>query len=391
MQSIRLLRKHLRRRVEIARVVRRGRRRFSGDARFRMDSVQRGLLPRAISAADDTALLKRICDAWSKSMENQSTSCETFQSHAWWRAIQEKDLEGVMRALATRDYDSLRSMYRNFFRDPCGAGVSGMPFSRTSRRYGTGASFRELQLIDTLHRIDLWRSSRGAHSALSELKTPDIGNPFGTVVNGVFVRSGCEDQHYCAQKIIELVASRQTPLVAEIGGGFGGMAYYLVRDHPGVTYADFDLPETIALASYYLLSAFPDMKATLYGEAELNAHTLQTSRMVLMPCFAIANMPAGSVDLTFNARLLFDLSPKSLHQYLTEIARTTHGYVLHLNRKEPSLAAHAWFQKNASEFELIHRDASNWNDARTLHPNEMEYLYKRQPLQPPSEPDRPAC
>ena len=227
---------------------------------------------------------------------------------------------------------------------------------------------------------------------LADLKTPEIGNPFGTVVNGVFVRTGCEDQHYCAQKIIDLAGSRRTPVVAEIGGGFGGMAYYLIRDHPGVTYADFDLPETIALASYYLLTAFPDLKATLYGEAELSAQTLESSRIILMPSFEITKMPASSVDLTFNARLLFDLSPKSLHDYLTEIARTTRGYVLHLNRKEPSAAAHAWFQANAPQFELIQCEPSTWNDARTLHPNEMECLYRRQSgAQLPSGPDRPAC
>ena len=296
-----------------------------------------------------------------------------------------------MRALAARDYDSLRKMYRNFFRDPCGAGVSGMPFPRKSRGYGMGASFKQLQLIDALHRIDLWKSRAGVRSEIADLKTPEVGNPFGTVVNGVFVRSGCEDQHYCAQKIIDLVGSRHPAVVAEIGGGFGGMACYLVRDHPGMTYVDFDLPETIALASYYLLSAFPEIKATLYGEAELNAETLQTSRIILMPSFAITTMADASVDLVFNARLLFDLSPKSLHEYLTEFARITKDYVLHLNRREPSVAAHAWFQANAPEFGLIERHPSNWNDARTLYPNEMEYLYRRRPPgQPPSEPDRPA-
>jgi putative sugar O-methyltransferase len=382
----------LSRRAEIWRIVRQGRRRFSGDPRFHIDFIDQGLAPRLGRTRDDTVLLTRICSAWSKAMARQPFAVETFQPHPWWRAIQRAKLEPVTRALAARDYDSLRSMYRNFFRDPCGAGVSGMAFGKATWGSAIGASSKQLQLIDALHRIDLWNSRTARRWELADLKTPEIGNPFGSVVNGVFVRTGCEDQHYCAQKIIDLAGSRRTPVVAEIGGGFGGMAYYLIRDHPGVTYADFDLPETIALASYYLLSAFPDLKATLYGEAELSAQTLESSRIILMPSFEITKMPASSVDLTFNARLLFDLSPKSLHDYLTEIARTTRGYVLHLNRKEPSVAAHAWFQANAPQFELIQREPSNWNDARTLHPNEMEYLYRRRSaVQLPSELDRPAC
>lgn len=381
----------LSRRAEIWRIVRRGRRRFSGDPRFHIDFSDQGLAPRPGRKRDNTVLLARICSAWSKAMERQPFAAEVFQPHPWWRAIQRSKLEPVTRALAARDYDSLRSMYQNFFRDPCGAGVSGMAFGKAARGSAIGALSKQLQLIDALHRVDLWNSKTARRWELTDLKIPEIGNPFGTVVNGVFVRTGCEDQHYCAQKIIDLAGSRRTPVVAEIGGGFGGMAYYLIRDHPGVTYADFDLPGTIALASYYLLTAFPDLKATLYGEAELSAQTLESSRIILMPSFEITKMPASSLDLTFNARLLFDLSPQSLHDYLTEIARTTRGYVLHLNRKEPSAAAHAWFQANAPQFELSQCEPSNWNDARTLHPNEMEYLYRRQsPGQPPFEPDRPA-
>ncbi len=376
-----MVRKKLNRQIEIARLVKRGTRRFSEDPRFCMDGAERGLLPRIPTAMDDTALLDRICDAWSKCMEHQSSTCETFQSHAWWKSVREKNLQPMIRALSMRDYELLSGMYRNFFRDACSAGVSGLPAGRIDRASASGTKAKQLQLVDALHRIDLWKSETAGHFALADLKTPDIGNPFGTFVDGVLVRTGCEDQHYCAHKIIDLIGSQPAPIVAEIGGGFGGMAHYLMRDRPGITYVDFDLPETIALISYYLLSAFPEMKATLYGEAELNEQTLEASRLILMPSFAIRDMPAGSADLTFNARLFFDLSPASLHHYLAEITRITGRYILHLNRREPSLQAHQWLEANAPEFKLIARRPSNWNDARTLHPNEIEYLYRRQSLQ----------
>lgn len=381
MQLIRRVRKALVRRIEIARLVARGRHSFSTDPRFCMDHAERGLLSRLPAEVDDTALLNRICDAWSKSMEHQSTACETFQSHPWWKSVRKKNLQPMIHALTMRDHESLRSMYRNFFRDACSAGVSGLPAGRADQALTFDAMAKRLQLVDALHRIDLWKSQMAEHFTLADLKTPDIGNPCGTFVEGVLVRTGCEDQHYCAHKIIDLIGSAPAPIVAEIGAGFGGMAHYLMRDRPDITYIDFDLPEMIALTSYYLLSAFPEIKATLYGEAELNAQTLETSSLILMPGFAIPSMPAGSANLTFNARLFFDLSAASLHHYLAEITRITRGYVLHLNRREPSLRAHEWFEANAPEFNLVGRRPSNWNDARTLHPNEMEYLYMRQSLQ----------
>jgi hypothetical protein len=159
-----------------------------------------------------------------------------------------------------------------------------------------------------------------------------------------------------------------------------------------VTYLNFDVPETIALASYYLLSAFPDAKATLFGEAGLDADTIRNSRIILMPGFAMPQLPANSVDVAFNARLLSDLSPASLDRYLAEIARTTHGYLLHLNRIQGSIAADNWFAANAANFRLVEKRISEWNNARTLRPNEMEYLYERvTPEQSPCAPGHRAC
>lgn len=294
------------------------------------------------------------------------------------------------RARAAYDFDSLRRMYRNFFRDRCSAGLSGLPLTRIDTDSPVSNSSKQLHLIDGLHRVDLWKSRTAGRFRLADLKPPDIGNPFGLVLEGVFVRAGSEDQHYCAHRIIDLLGSSEAPVVAEIGGGFGGMAYYLIRDYPGVTYLNFDLPETIALASYYLLSAFPDAKATLYREAELGPETLRSSRIILMPGFAMPQMPPGSVDVAFNARILSDLTRESLHQYLPEIARTTRGHLLHLNRTEGSLAADAWLGTNAPCFKLVERRLSEWNNARTLRPNEMEYLYEcRSAAQSPSAPDHP--
>lgn len=385
-----ILCRRLRRRAELSRILRRGRRRFSGDALFDLRSVEQGLAPGKTDTADDSVLLQRICNAWSRAMERQPSVPEAFQAHEWWRAVGQRNLGVITRALAEYDFDVLRRIYRNFFRNESSTGLAGLPLGQMKSGTPASKAFKQLCLIDGLHRVDLWKSKTAGRFGLSDLDPPKIGNPFGIVIDDVFVRNGSEDQNYCAHRIVDLLASANSPVVAEIGGGFGGMAYFLIRDCPGLTYVDFDVPETIALASYYLLSAFPETKATLYGEAELCAETLQSSQIILMPAFAIPDLPACSVDVAFNARVLSDLSTPSLHRYLAEIVRTTHGYLFHLNRKEGSNAADDWLKVNAPSFQLVERRRSEWNDARTLRPNEMEYLYKRlSQVQWPSEPGRP--
>ena len=388
MRPFSVLRKRWSRRLEISQVIRRGRERFSADERFNLDFAEQGFAPRIADTADDTVLLQRICEAWSKAMERQGSAPEAFQAHQWWKAIRNKSLGRVTRALEAHDIDSLRRMYRNFFRDPCSTGVTGLPLGRIQTNSRISKLAKELCLIDGLHRIDVWKSRTARRFELSDLKPPNVGNPFGFVLDGVFVRTGSEDQHYCAHRIIDLTGSLDAPVVAEIGGGFGGMAYYLIRDRPSVTYLNFDMPETIALASYYLLSAFPQANAILYGEAELNAEALRNSQIILMPSFAISQLPPRSVDVAFNARILSDLSSASLHAYLAEITRTTRGHLLHLNRTEGSNAADAWLAISAPDFQLVAKRRSEWNDARTVRPNEMEYLYERRvPRQSPSGPD----
>jgi hypothetical protein len=374
-RSLRVIRQRLAQRLELRRLIRIGRERFAQDPRYRLESVEQGFALRSPDSADDsasdTALLQRICDAYSKAMERQAAAPEAFQPSAWWRVAAGGNLGPVMRALAAYDLDSLRTMYRSFFRDPCGAGLVGLPGIS-----GGFPRYKELFLIDTLHRVDLWKSRTAGRFPLADLESPAIGNPLAVMMGGTLIRTGSEDRHYYARKIIGLAGSAE-PVVAEIGGGFGGMAYFLIRDRPGIKYLDFDVPESIALASWYLLKAFPNLNATLYGEAELNAATLNKSDIILMPGFMLPQMPDTSVDVSFNSHVLSDLSPTSIHVYLAEIARTTRSSILHVNGTKSCRAVSEWLARNAKNFVLVEQQPVEWNSARSLHPDEVECLYTR--------------
>ena len=201
------------------------------------------------------------------------------------------------------------------------------------------------------------------------------------------IRTGSQDQHFYAQRLIEVLEGIEHPVVAEIGGGFGGMAYYLLRNRPGVAYLDFDVPETIALASWYLLRSFPKLKATLFGEGELNASTICSSDIILMPAFAITDLPDRSVDASFNAHVLSDMAESSIHEYLAAIVRTTRNHLLHLNRAEGSQVISEYLSRESADFRLISQRATAWNSARTLRNDEVECLYSRAALSEASVPD----
>jgi putative sugar O-methyltransferase len=339
-----------------------GARRFRDDARYDLQNVTDGFASRIDDSQNDEELLERICAAYIKAMEQQQLVSETYKATEWWEQVRLRSLGPVTRALQMRDIESLQKMYRNFFRDPCSAGLLGVPYGMSNAYFcGTIKDVhRSFYLSHALYRIDYWMTQTDNRFALRNLAGPEIGNPFGALVGGTYLRVGAEYAHYCAHRIDSLLGSEKAT-VAEIGGGFGGMAYYLLRDRPSVTYLNFDVPESIALSSYYLLKAFPHLNFLLYGEKELTGEVIDRADVVLMPVFELAAMPARTIDVTFSSHALSDISSESMVEYLNNIAQMTREYFLYIGNSHASKSISQLISQNHSSFNLIETRSSGWH------------------------------
>jgi hypothetical protein len=339
-----------------------GERRFRGDARYDLKSVSDGFASRIDCSADDTEILERICAAYIRAVNQQKLVPETYKAAERWQQVRRRSLGPVTHALLTRDIDALRRMYRNFFRDPCSAGLLGAPHGM-SRAYFSGAIkdiHRQFYLSHALYRLDYWMEQTGARFVLGDLAGPLVGNPFGVLINGTLLRVGAEYAHYCAYRVDGLIDSKKTT-VAEIGGGFAGMAYYLLRDHTNVTYCDFDLPESIALASYYLLNSFPWLKFLLYGEEELTRESIARADVVLMPTFELATIPRESIDITFSSHGMSDLSPQAIVEYMNNIVRATSRTFLYIGNSRVSKSISDLVDQSYKSFKLNETRSSGWH------------------------------
>jgi putative sugar O-methyltransferase len=283
----------------------------------------------------------------------------------------------VERALATRDISTLRAMLQNFFRDPCSAGLIGVPL-QTARIY-SGKSLNDLYqrffLLDALHRIDYWKTETDNRFELRDLEGPGIGNPYGVVIDGTLVSVGAEYQHYCAQRIGSLLPARRAS-VAEIGGGFGSMAYYLLRDRSDLMYIDFDIPESLALSSYYLLKSFPDLRFLLYGEEDLTPVSATTFDVILMPVFELGKLRMRNVDLVFSSHAMSSLSPNAMVEYIKDIKRFTRGYFLSVGEGAGGVALEKLIRTRYGLLTLTERRFLKWNTQRFIEAEEQECLYQ---------------
>ena len=339
-----------------------GARRFKDDPRFDLQNVTDGFRSRIDESTDDSELLERICEAYIKASEHQQFAPEAYKATEWWQQVRNRSLAPVVKALQSRDIVSLRRMYRNFFRDPCSGGLLGVPFGMSQAYFGgTIKDFhRRFYLSHALYRLDYWHTQTGNRFELRDLAGPETGNPFGIEVDGTLVRVGAEYAHCCASKVRDLLDPEKAA-VAEIGGGFGGMAYYLLRDRSNVTYIDFDLPESIALSSYYLLKSFPHLKFLLYGEKKLTTKAIDQADVILMPVFELANMPAESVGVTFSSHAMSDISSDALVEYMNNVVRMTRRAFLYIGNSAASKSISDLVSRDHNSFQLTAACSSGWH------------------------------
>jgi hypothetical protein len=371
----------------------RGYRKYRNDDRYDLSAVARGFQERVEhDAGVDEALLLRICRSYSMAVAAQRAAPVVYQPTAWW---QQRDLmlAPLMRALAEQDIPALQQMYANFFRDDCATGL--VPVQRMKGGYfgsDTAKFYQRLYLIDALFRLDYWKAQTGGQYSVRDLAGPAVGNPFGVVVDETLVRSGAEYQHYSAQRVAKLLPMGAA-VAAEIGGGFGGMAYYLLRDRPGTTYIDFDVPESIALTSYYLMRALPDLHFVLYGESEITAATIQQADVLLLPACAMATVPDQVADVSFSSHAVSDLSADAMPEYTAQIARMTRRQFLYVGHAQAARAISVNGKaRGDGGMTLLNTRASHWNSHIAPESSHVECLYQVEasPVELMGDAQRPA-
>jgi hypothetical protein len=204
-----------------------------------------------------------------------------------------------------------------------------------------------------------------------------VGNPFGIYLDEMLIRAGAPYQHYCAHMIDSVVPSSD-PVVAEIGGGFGGTAYYLLRDCANMTYFNFDVPESLALSSYYLLKAFPKLQLHLFGESDAPNAVSGQATAFLMPLWELSNLPPASFDIVFSSHSMSDLSHKALLDYLRIICRVTRDSFLYIGNSPAANLMNEVIRQSYPTAILANRSSSGWNDyhhsAKLV--DEQECLYR---------------
>ena len=114
-----------------------------------------------------------------------------------------------------------------------------------------------------------------------------------------------------------LRAGGRIPLILEIGGGFGGLAFHLKGLLPRARYVIVDLPESLAFSAVYLSTLFPDQRNVVVTSPGMIGRDLAEPGFTFVPnhfCHRVAESGLRA-DLAMNMLSLSEMTEKQVTAY----------------------------------------------------------------------------
>ena len=178
--------------------------------------------------------------------------------------------------------------------------------------------------------LKLWKYFNNYKKDTSALNAPIHGNQIGAYIDNNFVVIGSFFNEIIASMLNNLICKLKRPVVSDLGGGYGKLAFYTLKEHKNFCFIDFDLPETLCLAAYYLMKTWPEKKTLLYGEEEYSQEKNSSYDLIFLPPFEITKLTNNSIDLFINKNSLGEMNPDAVNNYLKYICKST-NYFFHMN------------------------------------------------------------
>lgn len=330
------------------------------------------------------SVINRIINSYNYAENDLDHTHPAYQPGHKWKPQNEEYRSAYIQALRCRDVFTLAKLFRNFFRNHGVISIlkgNLIEHVLSAKKILSDTAKKELT-YQILRDLKTWRS-QFPNRAITELSLSGVGNPFGCEVDGTILTGSSCSLDYYAYRINELLSGVPNPLVAEIGGGFGGLLYYLMKLNSTVKCVNFDLPIVLVIAQYYLMMSYPGKRFLLYDEArnlkKICFSEWANNDVILLPNFSLPLLDTYSIDVFFNIHSLSEMNYQTMEEYIKQIRRVTKRYFFHENSEINKEIGYGYREVTAAEFpippselQLINRRKAIWNETRYC-----EYLYKK--------------
>ncbi len=169
---------------------------------------------------------------------------------------------------------------------------------------------------------------------------PDIGAPYGIKAANSLITMEHPEHLYVALRINQAIRDylkdkdNQPLNLVEIGAGFGGLAYWIMKlgKIKVNNYIILDLPLINVLQGYFLTKAFGASAVKLYGEAAGNATTIS-----ILPNFAIEKEVVNDIDVLINENSMPEMSEAIVQKYIMFARKYLSGLFFSYNHEAYSI------------------------------------------------------
>ena len=159
---------------------------------------------------------------------------------------------------------------------------------------------------------------------LKILDAGNIGTPFGTIRDSIEILPDSPRHLYFADLISSHINNNDK--ILEVGGGYGGLIYFLRKIDFKGTYYNIDLPETLFVCYYYLRKSGHKVNL-IYKKQDIKLNEVN-----LIPSMYFEKITKNlEYSVFFNSASLSEMDEKVCFNYIEMVNKTNPNYIIHCN------------------------------------------------------------
>ena len=233
-----------------------------------------------------------------------------------WKFYNENTRKNYVSALRNNDRETLANLLPSFFQNECSSAII-TPSINVAKDFNLANQM--------MWDLDAFSEFTNNDYDLSILNTPNIGSPFGIELNENKILPDSARHLFFAEKLNNLSNGTNSNIL-EIGGGYGGLIYFLKKIGFNENYFNIDLPETLFVCYYYL------RKNNIPCEFLIDEKPLKKGVVYLIPSILYNDVVSNiEFDIFFNSASLSEMDKKICFNYIEMVNKKSPDHILHCN------------------------------------------------------------
>jgi putative sugar O-methyltransferase len=325
---------------------------------FRKNNFEIVITADSIVDKNDLPIAERIFDSYKKMKKDQLNVSQKYKPSSLWQNHIDNDFSFLKKSYENEDLEKFLFFLQNFGNWDKYLGIENQTLIKKYNKNIFLKKFLSNEIFNG--QMQLWKYFNKETSKIAQLNMPRFGNQNGALIDNNFVVLGSFFNEIYSKIINKYLDKNNHNVIADLGGGYGKLAYYCLKDLKKYTFIDFDIPETLILASYFLTKSFPNKKVFYYGEQKLEDINIKDYDLIFMPSWEIEKIKNDSVEFMINRNSLGEIEPESADNYINQIHRiskyffsSNHEYFRNKFDNNKSSLLNSEYNKNNKFKELI--------------------------------------